>query len=387
MYRNHRRWAVLFASSYAFVAFAFSLQSMPPLIGAIMQEYSIDNAQAGLLMSSVVMPGIFLAIPAGILIERYGIRIVGSISSLLVALGSLVTAVAGSFAMVLIGRFIIGIGGAFITTVTPTIIPQWFPREELGRATGLYGLGMPIATVLAFPSASSLMLKYGWHRSIYLSIAIAALNAVLYTILMKEGPLRGERNRGPGVRSVLVNAEVWKVGIIWLLFNAAALSFTTWGPNILQDYRGMSPISSSFLASSIMLVEIPCVPAFGLLSDRMRRRKSLMVIGCAVMAGALVLMAYSSGMALIASIVIMGTAASLIPPVVMALPSEILGPPSAAIGFGIVALCLSAGIALGPPFIGYLLDATGSPNPSFLAMGLLSALGALVAHFLRSDMR
>jgi len=381
----HRRWAVLFASSYAFVAFAFSLQSMPPLIGEIMHEFNLSNAQAGLSMSIVVIPGIFLAIPAGILIERHGVRLVGSISSALVSLGSLVTATAGSFEMVLVGRFILGIGGAFITTVTPAMIPQWFTREELGRATGIYGIGMPIATVLAFPSASSLMLKYGWHYSIYLSAAVAILNTIVFMILAREGPLGRERHKEPGVRTALTNAEVWKVGIIWLLFNAAALSFTTWGPKILQDYDGMSPVSASFLASTIMLAEIPCVPAFGLLSDRIRKRKSMMFIGCAAMAGAFVLTAHSSGMVLIASIILLGIAASSTPPVVMALPAEILGPDSVAIGFGVVAICMNAGIALGPPFVGFLLDAIGSPVPSFLAMGLFSAIGATVASVLKTN--
>jgi len=335
-------------------------------------------------MSVVMIPGVILAIPAGILIDRHGVRLIGSISAVLAALGSLITAMAGSFNMALVGRFILGIGGAFITTVTPTIIPQWFAQEELGRATGIYGISMPLATVAAFPLSSMLMLTYGWRHSIYLSMAIGILNIIFFTFLVKEGPLKRGHGGGRGVRLALTNVEVWKVGIVWLFFNAATLSFTTWSPQILQDI-GMDPISASFMASAIMLAGIPFVPVIGLISDRMRKRKPLMVIGCTVMTGTFILLTYTSGNALVASIIILGIAASMIPPIVMALPPEILGPSSAAIGFGVVAICLNIGIAIGPPFVGLLLDITGSPSLSFLAMGFFSAIGGITAYSLRTE--
>lgn len=382
--KPHRRWIVLCASSYAFIAFSFSLQSIPPLTGQIMQEFNLSNSQVGLLMSIVMIPGMILAIPAGILIDRHGLRLIGSMSAVLAALGSLVTAMAGSFDMALVGRFILGIGGAFITTVTPAIIPQWFAREELGRATGIYGIGMPLATVAAFPLSSMLMLTYGWRHSIYLSTAIGISNIISFTLLVKEGPLKHARGEGSGVRLALTNVEVWKVGIVWLFFNAASLSFTTWSPHILQDI-GMDPILASFLASTIMLAGIPFVPVIGLISDKTMKRKPLMVIGCTVMTGTFLLLTHASGNALVASIIILGIAASMTPPVVMALPPEILGPSLAAVGFGVVSICLNIGIAIGPPFVGLLLDMTGSTSLSFMAMGFLTAIGAIVAYSLRTD--
>jgi len=229
-----------------------------------------------------------------------------------------------------------------------------------------------------------LMLTYGWRHSIYLSTVIGILNIVFFTLLVKEGPLRRGRGGVNGARLALMNVEVWKVGIVWLFFNAASLSFTTWGPKILQDF-GMDPVSASFMASTIMLAGIPSVPVIGLISDRLRKRKPLMVIGCTVMAGTFALATCASGNALVASIIILGVAASMTPPMVMALPPEILGPASAAIGFGVTTACLNIGIALGPQSVGLLLDLTGSPSLSFLAMGFFSAIGAIVAYALKTN--
>ncbi|MFQ6044256.1 MAG: MFS transporter, partial [Candidatus Poribacteria bacterium] len=182
----------------------------------------------------------------------------------------------------------------------------------------------------------------------------------------------------------LKSVETWKVGIVWLLFNAAALSFTTWSPKVFEDFKAMDPIYASFLASILMWAAMPCVPVFGWISDRTGKRRSLMVIGSALMAGALAAVAYTSDMALIASIIALGVTAALVPPMVMALPPEILGPALAGTGFGIVTICLNTGIALAPPFIGFLIDTTNSSTLSFIGMGLFSAVGAIVAYTLKT---
>jgi len=378
------RWVVLFASFYAFVTFAFALQLVPPLMRPIIQEFNVSHAQAGLLMSMAVIPGIFLAIPAGMLVDRYGVRLTGSMSTILIALGCFITAISGSFDTVLVGRLILGVGGAFIATAMPAIIPQWFRPDELGKAMGIYGINMPLASVIAFPSASILVLTYGWRYPFYIGTAMAILNIITFVLLVKEGPLKHEQEGGFTVHQALKSVETWKVGIVWLLFNAAALSFTTWSPKVFEDFKGMGPIYASFLASILMWAAMPCVPFFGWISDRIGKRRPLMVIGSALMAGAFAAVAYTSDMALIASIVALGVTAALVPPMVMALPPEILGSALAGTGFGIVAICLNTGIALAPPFIGFLIDTTGSPTLSFVGMALFSAIGAIVAYTLKT---
>jgi len=384
---THHRWVVLFASFYAFVTFAFALQLIPPLMWPIIHEFNVSHAQAGLLMSMVVIPGIFLAIPTVILVDRYGARLTGSISTVLIALGCFITAIAGSFDMALFGRFILGVGGAFIVAAMPAIIPQWFPPEELGKAMGIYGINMPLASAIAFPLASILMLIYEWRYPLYIGTATAILSIIRFMLLVKEGPLKRKREGRLSVHQALKSVEIWKVGIVWLLFNAAALSFTTWTPKVFEDFKGMDPVSASFLASTLMFAAMPCVPVFGWVSDRIGKRKPLMIIGSGLMAGAFVAIAYTSDMALIASIIILGVTVALVPPMVMALPPEILGPALAGTGFGIVAICLNTGIALAQPFIGFVIDTTSSATLSFVGMALFSAIGAMVAYTLKTNSR
>jgi len=380
------RWVVLFAVFYVFVAFAFAFQEAPPLIDLIIQEFQISHAEAGLVMSIVVIPGIFLGIPVGASVDRYGVKLIGFVSTILIVIGCLTTAMANSFATILIGRLILGIGGVFIITAMPAIIPQWFLGKELGKAMGIYGINMPIATVMAFQTVGMLRLTHDWRYPFYIGAAVGIVAIVVLTLIVKEGPLKPkEHGQRSSTRQALQSIEIWKVSIVWLLFNAAALSFTSWAPNLFENYKSIDPAYASFLASILMLAAIPFVPVYGWVSDRMGRRKPLMVTGSVLMALAFIAVAYTPNFALTASIVALGVTAAMVPPTASALLPEILGPSSAGASFGVMAICLNIGAALGPLLIGYLIDITESLTLSFIGMAVLSAAAAVVAFSLKAS--
>ena len=379
------RWAILFASFYAFVAFAFAFQEAPPLFDSIREAFKITtNAEVGLVMSMVLLPGIFLSLPAGFFVKKYGVRRVGFASLVCVVLGCFVTATANSFIMLLAGRLILGVGGAFIVTNTPAVIAQWFTHEELGKAMGIYGINMPLATIIALPSASFFTLAYDWRFPFYISLAVGITAAAVFMVVVREGPFAGHESKA-SARQAIGNFEIWKVGLVWLFFNAAALSFTTWATDLFQTYKGMPKVHASFLASLLMWGAILCVPFFGWLSDRTGKRRPFAVAGSLLMTLAFVALAYTSNLALVASILALGVTAAMVPPIASALPAEILGPTLASVGFGITGICLNLGAASAQPLVGFLLDVTGSYTFCLLGMAALSAIGALVAYTLKTN--
>jgi fucose permease len=99
---------------------------------------------------------------------------------------------------------------------------------------------------------------------------------------------------------------------------------------------------------------------------------------------AFALIGLTSGLTLIVSILFLGITAAMIPPIVSALPAQVLGPSLANVGFGITGACLNIGAALAQPFIGFVRDATQSYASCLLAMAVLSAMGAIVAYTLKT---
>jgi len=378
---------VLFSLFYAFVAYAFVFQEVPPLISLLMESFGVGSAaQAGLLMTIVVVPGIFLALPAGLVANKYGVKRIGILSTILTVVGALVTATAGSFVTILLGRLILGVGGAFLVTILPVMIPQWFSREELGKAMGFYGTNMPVATISAFLAASLLVQVFGdWRIPFYVGTILAASAVVLFMLMVKEGPLKKNQDRERvSLRRALRSTELWKVGVVWLLFQVTALSFLSWAPRLFHEYRGLDPVSASALASALMLAAIPFVPFFGWLSDSSHRRKPFLIAGSLLMALALTCSAFTVGLGLVASVAFLGFAAALVPSIVSALPVEILEPEVVGVGFGVIALCLNIGVALAAPLFGYFFDVTGSLESSFVGIAAFSVVGSVVAFSLKT---
>jgi len=377
----------LFTCFLAFVAYAYSFQSMPPLLSHVASEFGVSNSQVGLLMSIAVVPGIVLALPTGFIVNRYGFRLLGFMSTLLVAVGSLITASANSFALALLGRFVLGVGGAFIVVGTPAVVSQWFDRKDLGKAMGFYSINMPVATILAFPAATFLAQGYNdWHFPFYVSTLLAIVVAVVFALVVREGPLRDEKGHAQtsDIRRAIRNSEVWKASLVWMLFNAAAIAYLSWAKTTFESFKGVPPLEASFLASVLMYAAVFLVPVFGWASGKIGRTKPFLVAGSIAMAVALIATSYAYGLSLLASVIVLGITAATVPPVVMTIPSQNLPPSLAGTAFSIVTLCQNVGIAFSAPYAGYLIQATGNITGTFFGISLLSFSAAAVALTLKA---
>ena len=68
------RWTILGLATFCILTFGVVFQSIPPLIGILVEVLDVSYAGAGALMGLVIFPGIFLSIPGGMLTDRFGPR-------------------------------------------------------------------------------------------------------------------------------------------------------------------------------------------------------------------------------------------------------------------------------------------------------------------------
>lgn len=376
------RWVILFVTLLAFVAFAFSFQILPPLIPSILGEFNVTNSEAGWLMSAVLIPGLLLGVFVSNLIRRLGTKKTILLSLALVILGTLTSSAANTYAIMLLGRLILGLGGAIILPAAPSIIPQWFEKEELGKAMGIFAVNMPLATIFALPLAGTLSLGAGWRYAFYLSSIIALAVTLVFAALFKEKPIT--YNEDNNIRKALGNVEIWKVALIWLLFQASMLSFVTWAPALLERFHGMQKVEASFTTSILSWVSLIVVPIYGALSDRLGKRRLFFTVGFILMTIMLIIISLNSGPTIILTFLTLGAVSSMIPPIIQTMPSEVLGPDMASVGFGVLTILGNIGPILAPPLIGYLLDSTNSYFYSVAILAVLTLLGAVLSLLLKS---
>ncbi len=378
---SNKRWLMLAMVFLAPFTFLFSMQTAPPLIPAIIKDFNLSHAAAAGIMLFVALPAVFLSIPSGFLVDRYGSKRLSIVGLVLVCLGTLLTAVAPSFGLLQVGRAIVGIGGALLFSAAPPLLFQWFSGRELGLAMGIWALTMPLATVLSFNLLGRVESVYGWRTAFWIAAILTAVILVLFTILMEE---KKTVNAHVALSlGTLKNGPIWVLAFIWGTFNMAVISLTTWGKTLFIYFKEVPPIEADFLAGLIMLMAFS-TPLTGYLAGRLGRRRPLILLA---MLGAMVCLALVpgvSGVLLVLLLIVLGLFAALAPPSIFALPPELVGHENAGLGFGVLNTGLNVGVVLGPLIVGQAMDMTHSESVVFSLMAFFAALAALLAYLLKA---
>ena len=147
---DNYRWTILLLSYLCVMLFAFSFQSVPPLVDLIIDELGFSFTEIGLLMSFFALPGIFLTIPAGMSSDRYGILPIAVISIITVVAGTVVVILSNGFMLFAIGRAVSGFGAIVLTILAAQMLTKWFIDKDLGLAMGIYSTAVPLGTIIAF---------------------------------------------------------------------------------------------------------------------------------------------------------------------------------------------------------------------------------------------
>lgn len=376
------RYKLLFALCFGQFAAALMLLSVPPIMTLIMEGLNVSYFHASFLMTVCTGAAVFLAIPIGILSGRYSSKFMGTVALILLILGGSIIVFAPSFSGVLAGRTIAGVGGVFTFVLVLMVIPQWFSVDETGKAMGILGSAFFGASILTYATFGWMGSIYGWRSVFYICILFGTVATLLWYSIVKDGP-RTSNNKVLNVYRVLRKFELWKIGLVILLFGAAVFSLQTWGPTLLERFKDLSIGYAGLLMGLLAIVASPLEPVFGWISDKIHKRKVLIVAGCGLWT--LALFGFLSSIwVLIASIVILGISLSLALPIIFSLPSEILKPEEVGIGLSVIYVCVNLGMAISPVVVGYVMDITNQMLPPLAIIAAFSLMAGFLATLLRT---
>ena len=174
------RWRVLVATAFTYLIYAVIIFNIPPILGILIDTFSISHTEAGFLMSVAVFPSIILSFPCGLLVDKYGTRITGSISMAVIIIGTVIVALSNSYLVLLVGRLILGIAAVLIVVAMPKLITTWFAGREIGLAMGIYHTTFPLGNILVLNFAGVLAYNMGWQAPIWVCAALSAVVLLLY---------------------------------------------------------------------------------------------------------------------------------------------------------------------------------------------------------------
>ncbi len=375
------RWVILTIVYLSILAFTFIFQSIPPILPLIISELHLTYAQSGLLMSLFALPGLFISLPGGFLSDRYPMRPLGTGCFLLMVGGILLIGLGKDLHVLWLGRVIAGIGGLTLSVLLPKLLSQWFRTKELGLAMGIFNTGVPLGSVICFGLFGKMGTLWGWRTPILLTAIYSFFTSIFFLSLYRSPSSKDMEHSRPFnlLRSLKeMGFPIWRVGLSWLWFNAAFVSFATFAPNFFLQ-KGYTIEQSGFLTGIPLLGSLFLSPLMGYLVDRFRHQEWLIAIGGIALSILILSFNFSSSFLLL--VTLMGIFSATIPAPIYSLPPELLKPENLGLGFGVISTCSSIGLFIAPYLIGKAKDLTGSYGFSFVFISLFFLLTVISIFF------
>ena len=380
LHERRFRWVMLALLWLLYFSFGVVTRSPSPLITPIIKDLNMSYGQRGFVLGSWQMTYIVLAVMAGIIMDRWGIRKSIFIGALVMGLSVILRAFAAGFITLLIFVALFGVGGPMVSIGCPKTIALWFKGKERGTAVGIYTTGPWIggmATLAATNGVVMPLVDNSWRLAFACYGTLAVFFALLWWFLARDVNQKTESER---FNPVQVLVDLMKVPNVRMILMCGMLSFGighgyyAWLPKILET-KGFSPTLAGIASAVPFMASIPVVLIIPRSVPSHFRGKLVALL--AVVACLSILWVVATPLPPIIGLLLYGASGTcLMPILVLALmdtpevASKYLG---AATG---VFFCVAEiGGFFGPFIVGYLVDVTGA----FLAGAVfLSFLGAII---------
>jgi len=359
--------------SALFYCYGFFQRVAPSvMVSDLMVEFGVSAAVLGNLSAFYFYAYAGLQLPIGVMFDHWGARRMLALAAVLCGLGSLLFSMADSMAGAYAGRLLIGAGAGFTWVGTLQLAARWLPPERFAMVTGLtLMLGMAGAIGGQAPLAAIVELA-GWRGTMAWAAGFALLLAVLIWLIVRDRP-DGDSPEQPatgdvekvavsllhGLRGTMANRQSWFVALYGGTLTATMLAFAgLWGvPYLMQTYGISRPAAAA--STSLLLVGWAIgAPLAGWLSDRIQRRKPLMVLGALVAVTTFSAIIYTPDLSLASARVLCFINGLFSGSMVLSFATarEHNRPETAGATLGFVNTFVMAAGAIFQPLIGWLLD-------------------------------
>ena len=239
----------------------------------------------GMLVSAYFFIYGVMQIPSGILSETLGIKKTIVFFTVLTIIGVLLFWLSESYNLLFTAQFLVGIGSSVFYINAVKLVSTWFPQERRATAIGILSAASGLGNFVAYMGFPVAMEVFGTWRSLYLTIVILlVLGWILNIILIREREQQlptSIRSRDKSLRqlitSVIKDRRIYPF-IIGFILSSTSWVFMTWLPQFLIDARGYTYVQVGQIASVGTIAGIPGCIAVAAVSDRLKKRKTPLII-------------------------------------------------------------------------------------------------------------
>jgi sugar phosphate permease len=357
-----------------------------PLAPFLRDALALSRTQAGLFLPALYLGGVFMAVPAGWLTDRLGVRTTLALGQALTGAAVALAGAAAGLPALLGWLALAGFGFSVSNPATGRAIVEWFPSRYRGLAMGIKQTGLTLGGVLGALTLPPVAAALGWRRAFLVAgtaaLAAATLVATLYR-RPRSAPASAPaaRPRWSEVGAILGRPGVRVVFVAGFLLSLTQASILAYLALYAREAFGLSAVAAGRLLALAQAGGTLARLGAGWISDRYlggRRRPG--VVGTGLLAAVAFTVLGAGGRLPLGVVVplafLAGAGAFGWVGLYFALVAEIGGSRWAGTLTGVAVIFAWSGILVGPVVFGAVAEATGAWAAAWL---LLAALGLAAA--------
>ena len=381
------RWTALAIVSFTMMCGYFITDVMAPLEDMLVNDLGWTSSQYGFFSGAYGYINVFLLMLffGGIILDKCGIRITGTMSCSLMLAGALIKwyALDSNFgdamfmgypmqvAVAALGFAIFGMG-AEITGITVTkVIAKWFTGHEMALAMGLQVAMARIGTAAALACSLPLAKAMGnVSAPLLLGAALLCIGFVSYLVYcildrkLDASTVTQEENKEEefklsDLKFIFTNKGFWLITFLCLMFYSAVFPFLKFATKLMIYKYGVEPELAGLIPAMLPFGTILLTPLFGSLYDRKGKGATLMIIGSMMLALVHILFAlpiFNVYWFAILVMVLLGIAFSLVPSAMWPSVPKIIPMKQLGSAYSIIFYIQNIGLSMVPLLIGWVID-------------------------------
>jgi MFS family permease len=284
---TRRAWLVLAAAGFAYMVAVLQRSTLGVAGTKAAAHFSASAAALSTLAVVQLVVYAAMQIPVGLLLDRFGSRLLILCGSALMAIGQITVALAPSLGIGIVGRMLVGAGDAAIFISLMRLVPSWFRGRIVPLLSQWIGNVGQLGQILSAIPFALLLHATTWRT--------AFLSAAAVSVIATAGVLLTVRNRAPDAPPTMVRqplraslvalrATLARPGTrlgFWSHYVTQSLGTVfslLWGFPFLVSGLGYSTTTASLLLTLLVVSGACCGPVLGVLVARYPGRRSDVVL-------------------------------------------------------------------------------------------------------------
>ena len=288
--------------------YAVNWYNIAALFTFIASDFNLNVSGLGVVTAGFYAGVGLFQVPGGIMAAKYGARKTAMIGVLLSSIAALLTGFTFQFYQLVLLRLVVGVGMALFLGPGVTLVARTFRRESQGFGIGTFQSAFYVGGALGLFAWSVIADVAGWRISLLISGALGVLGTLLILLNVRKDELAsGFAIRAVDLRRLLSDRWLVLLSLELFGFGSGTILINTFMVYYLEQSLKLTPTFAGIVGSLAPLCGIIASPLLGMLYDKTRNARLLLVLMGIALAIAVAVVAVGDVFSAIGSALIAGS--------------------------------------------------------------------------------